>query len=95
MTDGTRDLIWDAMHTFAERINASGRTGDLEVRPIRRTSLSRFRVVEGLWVGDRQTDVFEAVRVRRLLGRRWRDLQSVSEAAAKIGQFIATRPDLS
>lgn len=95
MTESPRDLTWDAMYTFAERMNGSGRADCLEVRPARRSTFTRFKVEEGLWVGDKWTDVFEPVRVRWMLGTSWRELQSVSEAAAKIGTFIDTRPDLA
>lgn len=95
MTESRRDLTWDAMYTFAERMNGSGRADGLEVRPIRRSSIPRFKVEEGLWIGDKWTDVFEPVRVRRMLSTNWRELQTVSEAAAKIGTFVDTRPDLA
>lgn len=58
MSESRRDLTWDAMYTFAERMNGSGRVDGLEIRPVRRSSLTRFKVEEGLWVGDKWTDIF-------------------------------------
>jgi hypothetical protein len=53
-------------------------------------------VVEGLEASNNWVHgVFEPVRRRRWLGSQWRDLQPVTEAAAKIGAFIRHRPDLS
>jgi len=88
-----RDLTWDAVCEFADRINASGRAHELNVKAQRRRHWVVI-TVEGLWVGNRWTDVFEPVRSRRTGAGRWKDLQSVSEAAAKIGAFLDRRPDL-
>lgn len=93
MAERGRDLTWDAMCEFAERINASGRCAELEVRTARKHQWV-VTVVEGIWVGDRWTDVFEPVRRRTIFSDRWTELQPVELAAAKVGDFLNRRPDL-
>jgi hypothetical protein len=88
-----RDLTWDAMWTFAERAMLSGRNADLTVVAERRRQL--FTVTEGIAAGNMWTDVFEPVRRRTVFTKTWRELQSVPDAAAKIGQFLDERPDLA
>jgi hypothetical protein len=88
-----RDLTWDAMCEFADRINASGRAAELTVQADRQRRWL-ITVVEGLWVGDLWTDVFEPVRARTILSDHWSEQQSFEEAAAKIGDFLLRRPDL-
>lgn len=93
MAPAERDLTWDAMCEFADRLNRSGRARELEVVALRRRQWLVV-VTEGLWVGDKWTDVFEPVRRRVALSDRWTDLQSVDAAASKIGDFVDSRPDL-
>jgi hypothetical protein len=93
MAPAGRDLTWDAMCGFADRSNRSGRAGELEVVALRRRHWL-IVVAEGLWVGDKWTDVFEPVRRRVAFRDRWTDLQSVAVAASKIGDFVDSRPDL-
>ncbi len=89
------DPIWDALERAADRLtHKAGKVG-FAVVSRRRKSLFGWRVVEGLWLGDDWTDVFEPVRWRRLLGDEWLDLQSVREAASNIEGFLRERPDLS
>jgi hypothetical protein len=52
-------------------------------------------VIEGLWVGDNWTDVFEPIRKHRPFSRVWTEVQSVHGAASNIGQFVRERPDLA
>ena len=93
MSQPDRDLTWDAMCEFADRVNRSGRAAELEVVALRRRQWL-FVITEGLWVGDKWTDVFEPIRRRSALSDTWAELQSVEAAAAKIGQFLDERPDL-
>jgi hypothetical protein len=88
-----RDLAWDALVTSADRMNRRDSDDGLVVRAIRRRSLVRWCVVEGLWVGDNWTDAFEPVRTRRLLRSAWKDVQPLQQAGSKIGTFIRERPD--
>jgi hypothetical protein len=87
-----RDLTWDAVCDAAEHLNLSATEQALEVVATRKRSI--LFVTEGLWVGDKWTDVFEAVRRRPHVGRGWRELQSVQEASSRIGRFLRERPDL-
>ena len=88
-----RDQTWAAMYEVAKRMTAKyGDESGLTVHAVRRRTL--LRVVEGLWVGDNGTDVFEPVRTRRPFSHAWTELQPVKAAAARIGDFIRLRPDL-
>jgi hypothetical protein len=87
-----RDLTWDAVCDAAKHLNLRAREQALEVVATRKRSI--LFVTEGLWVGDKWTDVFEAVRRRPHVGRGWRELQSVQEASSRIGRFLRERPDL-
>jgi hypothetical protein len=92
--DHARDLAWDAISTVAERLNARTEGTTLEVRAKRRR-IGR-RVVEGIEVVDRWTNVWEPVRERPAWARnRWREVQPVQTAASKIGTFLRERPDLA
>jgi hypothetical protein len=93
MAPAERDLTWDAMCEFADRVNRSGRAQELEVIALRRRQWLVI-VTEGLWVGDKWTDVLEPVRRRVAFSDRWSDIQSVEDAASKIGTFLDSRPDL-
>jgi hypothetical protein len=93
-TNPRRDPTWDAMCEFADRCDASGRSAELEVVAYRRRRWL-VTVVEGLWVGDLWTDVFEPVRTRSVFGGQWTERQSVEQAAAKIDEFLRSRPDLT
>jgi hypothetical protein len=89
-----RDQTWAAMYTVAERMTDKyGDESGLTVHAVRRRTL--WSVVEGLWVGDNWTDVFEPVRARRRFGHVWTEVQPVAAAAASIGDFIRERPDLA
>lgn len=87
-----RDLTWDAMCQVADRLDQRAHAQDLLVYARRKRSL--LFVTEGLWVGDKWTDVFEPVRRRPHLLRIWRELQPVQDASSKIGGFLRERPDL-
>lgn len=81
------------MCEVAKRLTVRARAQGLVVVAKRKHSL--LFVSEGLWVGDKWTDVFEAVRRRpHLLMRLWQNLQSVQEASANVGKFLRERPDL-
>jgi hypothetical protein len=94
----SRDLTWDAIVTVAGRLSReSAESGlgreALVVRGVRRRSPGW--VVEGLGASNNWTHgVYEPVRRRRWLSRRWSDLQPVPEAARKIGAFMRERPDI-
>ncbi len=90
-----RDLTWDTMCDFAERLNRSGRADSLKVRPIRRLRWFGALREQGLWIGDRWTDVYEPVRHRWLWSSKWREMQPVTEATNNIGRFVSERPDLA
>jgi len=81
------------MCEFADRVNASDRGADLKVQACRKREWL-ITVVDGLWVGNEWTDVFEPVRRRSIFGDQWIELQPVGVAAAKIGDFLKRRPDL-
>jgi hypothetical protein len=82
------------MYNVAERLRSQYCEGTtLTVQAVRqRKPLS---LVEGLWVGDNWTDVFEPVRKRRPFSHVWTEVQSVQGAASNIGQFVRERPDLA
>ncbi len=94
MEEDGRDAVWDAIVTVAARMNKRNEAEGLEIAAHRERSVTKWAVTEGLHAGDYWTDVFEPVRQRGLLGGRWRDVQPVQEAAAKIGAFLRERPDL-
>lgn len=81
------------MCEFADRVNATDRGADLEVQAYRKRQWL-ITVVEGIWVGNKWTDVFEPVRRRSIFRDQWIELQPVEVAAAKIGNFLKRRPDL-
>ena len=85
--------MYDALYEVAGRLTQSERAGDLTVEARRRRH--GLVVTEGLWTGDKWTDVFEPVRRRGIFKRSWHELQSVPEAASKIGRFLDERPDLA
>ena len=92
---GRRDLTFDAMSTVAERLSAQYADSGLAVAARQRRSLWRWSVTDRLEVGDNWTNVVEVVRRRRFFYTAWNDVQSVPEAASKIGRFIGERPDLT
>lgn len=82
------------MVTVAERLTRRYCQGEtLSVEAVRRRLI--FRVIEGLQVADNWTDVFEPVRSRRWFSSRWREVQSVQDAAAQVGAFLRERPELA
>lgn len=93
VAERARDLTWDALCEFADRVNGSRRGADLEVQACQKRQWL-ITVVEGIWVGNKRTDVFEPVRRRSVFSDHWIGLQSVEVAAAKIGDFLDRRPDL-
>ena len=93
-----RDLTWDALVTVAERLDREASKADnpreaLSVRAARRRSSAWLSVSEGLAAANNWTDIFEPVRRRQWVGRRWREVQPIQQAAAKIGAFLRDRPD--
>jgi len=66
----------------------------LEVTALRRMT-GLVTISEGLAVFDNWTDVFEPVRRRPILGRRWRDVQAIEQAAEHVEAFLRERPDLA
>lgn len=92
--DSQRDLAWDAMVAVAERMERSYDLQGLRISASRRRSWRRWQVIEGLSASDLWTDVFEPVRYRRILGSSFCELQTVSAAAASVGEFLRRRPDL-
>jgi hypothetical protein len=86
------DEAWDLLVAYAERTNASGRPDELTVRAVRRRPLL-VKVYEGLWCGDRWTDVEEWVRWRWAGGGRWHELQRPEHACEAMDAFIEERPD--
>jgi hypothetical protein len=94
-----RDLTWDALVAVAERLNdesaSAGRGKEtLTVRAARRRSATWLVVSEGLEATNLWTEVFEPVRRRWWLGRRWREVQPLQQAASRVGAFLRDRPDL-
>jgi hypothetical protein len=86
-----RDQTAAAMFTVSERMTSRYCEGTtLTVQPNTR---GLFKVVQGLLVSDNWTDVFEPVRTRRRFSDHWTEVQSVQDAAAKIGVFLRERPD--
>jgi hypothetical protein len=76
-----RDRVWADMYTVAQRMTAKY---SLAV-----TAESRrrgFRRVQGL--ATTAPESFEPIRERRLLRRRWRQLQGVDVAAARVGTLL-------
>ena len=67
--------------------------GGLEAAAVRRKSRPGGEE-DGLWVGDLSTDVFEPVRRRRQRRLQWEQVQSLDDAAARMREFLAQRPDL-
>lgn len=89
--NGERDLVWDSIREVAGRLHRRAEASGYAVRAARRRSVPRRRVTEGIEVTDRWNDVWEPVRWRRLLGRQWHDVQTVPEAAARVGRFLRAR----
>ena len=91
----TRDLMWNAIYTAAERLGERSPHGTLRIRARRRWSLLQWSVLEGLATQDSWTDIFEPVRKRALFSATWPEVQPVQEAAAKVGLYMRSRPDLN
>jgi len=89
-----RDLVWDAMYEFAMRTEERAMKAGLTVMAIRKRHLGSWSVVEGLWIGDNWSEVFEPVRRRRFFSKDWIEIQPVQTAASAIGYFLRHRPDL-
>jgi hypothetical protein len=85
-----RDLVWDALLEVASRLDRPERSGSLHVGAVRRWSW--LRVVEGLAVKGASTDVFWPVRERAWIGFRWREIESVQDAASRVGAFLRQHP---
>jgi hypothetical protein len=91
-----RDLIWDAIVSACTRMGERVDGKRLVLGASTRRSWSRWEAVQGFEVIENWTDVllFEPVRRRPLLSRKWREVQPVQTAAANVGRFLTERPDL-
>jgi hypothetical protein len=88
-----RDATWLSMEEVAKRLSSDLPADEtLEVIALRR-STGFLTITEGLFVGDKWTDVFEPVRKRRYFTKAWTMLQSIDEAANGIEIFLRERPD--
>lgn len=88
----TEPTTWAELALAAEQLDQSGAMNPFEVEALRRRTL--LSTVDGLWLGDMWTDVFEPVRRRFHLFGRWRQVQSIDEAEAGLEVFLRLRPDL-
>jgi hypothetical protein len=93
-SESGRDLDRAAIWTTAEKLGKRYRPNSLTVRGKTRFSFFKWTRTEGIQVVDNWTQIFEPVRTRALFGGRWREVQSLQEAASKVGWFLRERPDV-
>lgn len=78
---------WDDIVATAQRLDRELADSPFAVTAVRRRYLNRWAVREGLHLGNRWTDVFEDVRVRRFVSTRWTEVQTLESAEACIRRF--------
>jgi hypothetical protein len=78
---------WDEIVAAAQRLDREFGDSPFTVAAARRRYLNRWAVREGLHLGNRWTDVFEDVRVRRFFSTRWTTVQTVASAETCIREF--------